>query len=167
MCWKTLLLLNKSHGFAEKAKQKFPKFLEIAKENKQSFAEFDPSKEGHRLDTFYWKHIESVSSVEKVAEVLKIILTLSHGQASVERGFSINKSLLVENLTETSLISQKIVLDHLRSKDVGSENFEVCGKLRKSVRRAGGKYGIFLDNQRTMIRELSFFVFCIFLIYLL
>ena len=40
-------------GFAEQAKHQFPKFLEIAKESKQSFAEFDPSKEGHRLDTFY------------------------------------------------------------------------------------------------------------------
>ena len=56
-------------GFAEQAKQQFPKFLEIAKENKQSFAEFDPSKEGHCLGTFYWKHIEGVSSVEKVAKV--------------------------------------------------------------------------------------------------
>ena len=102
--------------FAGEAKQHFPKFLEIAKENKQSFAEFDLQKEGHHLDTFYWNHIEGVSSVEKVAEVLKMILTLSHGQASVERGFSINKSLLVENLSETSLISQKIVLDHLRFK---------------------------------------------------
>ena len=62
--------------FAEQAKQQSPKFLEIAKENKQSFAEFDPSEEGHRLDTFYWKHIEGVSSVEKVTEVSKIILTL-------------------------------------------------------------------------------------------
>ena len=78
-------------GFAEQAKQQFPKFLEIAKENKQSFAEFDP-----------------VSSVEKVAEFFKIILTLSHGQTSVERGFSINKSLPVENLTEDCFGSLEI-----------------------------------------------------------
>ena len=118
-------------GFAEQAKQQFPKFLEIAKKNKQSFAEFDP-----------------VSSVEKVAEFFKIILTLSHGQTSVERGFSINKSLPVENLTETSLISQRIVLDHLRSKNVSSDYFKVCGKMRKSVRSARGKYHFFLDDQR-------------------
>ena len=66
----------------------------------------------------------------------------------MERGFSINKPLLVENLTETSLISRRIVLNHLRSKNVISENFEVCGKLRKSVRSARDKYQIFLDDQR-------------------
>ena len=82
-------------GFAEQVKQQFPKFLEISKENKQSFAEFDHSKEGHRLDTFYWKHIEGVNSVEKVAEVLKIILTLSHGKASVERAFPLTSYYLL------------------------------------------------------------------------
>ena len=66
----------------------------------------------------------------------------------MERGFSINKLLLAENSTETSLISQRVVLDHLRSKNVSSENFEVCGKLRKSVRSARGKYQFFLDDQR-------------------
>ena len=34
-----------------------------------------------RLDVFYWKHIISIKSVKKLDEVLKIILTLYHGQA--------------------------------------------------------------------------------------
>ena len=74
---------------------------------------------------------------------MKIILTLSRGQASVEKGFSINKSILVENLTETSLISQRIVLDQWRSK-----HFEVGKNLRKSVTSARGNYQIVLDDQR-------------------
>ena len=79
---------------------------------------------------------------------MKIILTLSHGQASVERGFSINKSLLVHNLTETSLISERIVLDHLRSKNVSSEIFEVCEKIRKTVRSVRGKYYFFGRSEK-------------------
>lgn len=75
----------------------------------------------------------------KSAKVLKIILTLSHGQASVERGYSISKSLLIEKLTELSHISQRIVLDHLKSKNVSSENFEVCVKLHKSLTSTQGK----------------------------
>ena len=74
---------------------------------------------------------------------MKIILTLSHGQASVEQGFSINKSLLVENLSETSLISQRIVLGQLRSK-----HFKVGKILRKSLTSARGNYQIVLDDQR-------------------
>ena len=33
-------------------------------------------------------------------KVLKIVLTLSHGQAEVERGFSLNKEVIVENLLD-------------------------------------------------------------------
>lgn len=40
---------------------------------------------------------------------LKKVLTFSHGNASVERGFSVNKECLVENLNETSLIGQRHV----------------------------------------------------------
>ena len=68
---------------------------------------------------------------------------MSRGQASVEKGFSINKSILVENLTETSLISQRIVLDQWRSK-----HFEVGKNLHKSVTSARGNYQIILDDQR-------------------
>ena len=61
----------------------------------------------------------------------------------MEQGFSINKSLLVENLSETSLISQRIVLGQLRSK-----HFKVGKNLRKSLTSARGNYQIVLDDQR-------------------
>ena len=37
---------------------------------------------------------------------------LSHSQAYVERGFDINGALLVENMKELPLISQRIMCDH-------------------------------------------------------
>ena len=53
------------------------------KERREDFMEFDVTAEYHRLDTFYWKLLEGTSSFKRLAEVLKIILTLSHGQVSV------------------------------------------------------------------------------------
>ena len=47
--------------------------------------------------------------------VFKLLLCLSHGQASVERGFSVHSDLLVENMHEDSLIAQRIVQDHVKS----------------------------------------------------
>ena len=44
---------------------------------------------------------------------MKVILNPSHGQASVERGFSINKSVLNVNITEESIVSKKLVRDHM------------------------------------------------------
>lgn len=135
-----------SGKFADEAKNQFPKLLEIAKEHGEEFLAFDSAND--RLDSFYWRYITGMKSVDKLAEVLKMILTLSHGQAAVERGFSVNKSLLVENLSTLSLISQRIVHDHLASNNLSSENFEICGKLRKSVRSARSKYEQYLADQR-------------------
>ena len=43
-------------------------------------------------------------------DIVKVLLVLSHGQASVEWGFS-----EVENLYEHSLVAQRIICDHLRA----------------------------------------------------
>ena len=43
-------------------------------------------------------------------------MVLSHGQSAVECGFSTNNSLLIENISEKSLISQHIV-DYMKSND--------------------------------------------------
>ena len=40
---------------------------------------------------------------------MQLILTLSHGQATVERGFSMNKKVLAPNLQETSLVAMRLV----------------------------------------------------------
>ena len=41
--------------------------------------------------------------------ILKTILTLSHGNASVEHGFSINKNLVDVNLSQKSIIALCLV----------------------------------------------------------
>ena len=40
-----------------------------------------------------------------------MIMVLSHGQATVERGFSINKEVEVENLKQENIVAQRIVCD--------------------------------------------------------
>ena len=62
-----------------------------------------------RVDTFLWKYLVSKpSSFGSLTKIVKTLI-LSHGQAQVERGFSINNELLVENLNNESLNAQQIV----------------------------------------------------------
>ena len=49
-----------------------------------------------RLEKFYFEEI-SIQKYEVIAEVLKIILTLSHDQAFVECGFSHNSTVVQTN----------------------------------------------------------------------
>ena len=46
----------------------------------------------------------------KLADIVKFVLILSHGQSSMERGITINKNLLVKKLQESSFIAQRLVL---------------------------------------------------------
>ena len=55
-----------------------------------------------RLDVFYMSRLYPAMS-----------MTLSHGNARVESGFSANKEMLVENMSEGSLVARRMVLEML------------------------------------------------------
>ena len=74
-------------------------------------------------------------------------MILSHGQASVERGFSINKEMMVENLKEHSLIAQQIIHDHVRFIG-GLENVGYTKELLLPASAARQKYHMYLDDER-------------------
>ena len=96
-----LLKLNiLSTNDSDKALEQFCSFLEqVKKMHLDELKLFDPSKK--KLDFFYFHELGSETKKHaKFAFVLKIILTLSHGQAAVERGFSLGKSSLQINITE-------------------------------------------------------------------
>lgn len=72
-------------------------------------------------------------------DIVKVLLVLSHGQASVERGFSVNKEIEVENLHEHSLVAQRIICDHLRAVG-GVLNVPVTKKLLPAAASSRQKY---------------------------
>ena len=54
---------------------------------------------------------------EQLWEVFKLLLTLSHGQAAVERGFSTNKLSMKANMNQESLIALRRVHDGMKHMD--------------------------------------------------
>ena len=85
----------------------------------------------HRLDAFYdafFKHKPEFSNLWKVA---KIILALSHGQAQVERGFSINKDISTTNMRLQTLVAKRRVDDHLNHCG-GIDGLVITSTLRTS-----------------------------------
>ncbi|GBN14812.1 hypothetical protein AVEN_115745-1 [Araneus ventricosus] len=83
----------------------------------------------------------------KLWSVFKIIFILSHGEASVERGFSINKNIEVENLNRGSYGSQRIVYDHVKQSG-GIHLINITKELRISATSAHSKYRLFFEEQR-------------------
>lgn len=76
-----------------------------------------PTGPHSRLDTFFHAQLAKEQQFRDLWDVVRKVLMLSHGQVPVERGFSINKNIIVENMKERTLIAQRIIVDHLH--DVG------------------------------------------------
>ena len=50
----------------------------------------------------------------ELKSILTLVLVISHGQAFVERGFSTNKSISKDNLSEKLMVPRKMIIDHLQ-----------------------------------------------------
>ena len=62
------------------------------------------------------------------------------GLATVKRGFSENKMLLVENLGMESLIAQRLICNYMKRKNVEPHNFVISKNLISFVKSARQKY---------------------------
>ena len=97
---------------AEKIKEQLSQLCSRTSEEwLQIFTSFDWNKE--HLDDFYHKAIGSKEELKEIWSVFQIVFILSHGNARVESGFSVNADMLVENLKEESLIAQPRVYDSI------------------------------------------------------
>lgn len=90
-----------------------------------------------RLDHFWVDLITSCGKkdYENLWSFMKNVMILSHGNATVERGFSINKECLVDNQKEKSLIAQRIIYDTVNAKG-GLQNFIVTKDLIHAAHNA-------------------------------
>ena len=76
-----------------------------------SFCNFNPVCT--RVDSIYSKQLKSFL---KLSSLIKMLLVLYHGQASVERGFSVNKEVEVENLMKQSVVAQWVICEAVKSR---------------------------------------------------
>ena len=90
---------------AEVVKEEYLKFFDIVDQNLQWFSSFNPLHD--KVDTPFSTTVGSSKLCTNLWDFVKMFLVLYHGQSAVERGFSINKQLLVENLELKSLVACK------------------------------------------------------------
>ena len=106
---------------ADDAKQQFDEFVDTEyPKHREKFASFD--KLSDAVNVFLSNFVHKIPKYKVFWNVCCSIFVLSNGQSAVERGFSINKELLVQNLQEKSLVSQRMVYDHINSKKITSMN---------------------------------------------
>ena len=105
------------------------------------------SRSNDRLDDFYFKKMK-VSKFNELAFVCKVVFTLSHGQSSIERGFSLNKSVLADNISNKSIVSRRSIKDHMLSNYLKPHTIIITNKLLLDMKSSRMKYQAELDLEK-------------------
>lgn len=90
-----------------------------------------------RLDHF-WRDILGVTSSD-LLDIIKMVCCLSHGNANVERGFSVNAGCLFENMQEESVVARRQVYDAVTQMG-GLDKFDITKTLLLRARNAHSLY---------------------------
>ena len=105
------------------------------------------------LDEFYFNDID-LQSFKELSFLMKMILILSRGQASVKRSFSVTNTVVNVNISEDSIVAKNIIKDHMISNKLTPESVEITYKLLCSVSTAQQKNGDQLaENKKTKNQE--------------
>ena len=78
-----------------------------------------------RLDDFFGHYLHQNKKYAALWKVVNFVFTLSRGQSQIERGFSINNELLVENMKSQFLISQRLVCDYFQAANFSPHNMDI------------------------------------------
>lgn len=132
--------------------QALDEFKTFLKQCDSSFAEFNILTE--RLDDFLVEKMSKSILYRNLWPVVRKLLLLSHGQASVERGFSINKNAVADNQTEQSLIARRVVKDFIQSAG-GLKQVCINNEMRAAAKSSRLKYEMYLEEQKKLQSELE------------
>ena len=133
-----------SDAACDKAYEEYSLFLDSTAVERASEM-FNPATQ--RVDAWFHDAIADKEEFMTLWSVIKQLLLLSHGQATVERGFSCNKEVVADNLSQVALKARRVVLDHIHSVG-GVGKVEIDKKLLMSASSAWGRYDRYLSDQR-------------------
>ena len=118
---------------------------EVKKFHKEKFAEFKFEKD--RLDIFFYEVLNQQKPYEDLWSVVQLLLTLSHGQGAVERGFSVNKDVLAPNLKATSLTALRLIHDSITEGEIQIASYAITDELLTSCSHANSRYKMYLMDK--------------------
>ena len=135
----------------DKALAEYSKFL--MNEVIQSREKFIDFKREERLDDFFFPSLVIEDSYPPLAVILKIIFCMSHGQASVERGFNDHNIVLKDNMGDSTIIARRFIKNYLRVNKIEPYTVKIRNELLKSVKFARQRYDDHLEEQRKLAKE--------------
>ena len=106
-----------------------------------------------RLDTFFFEELNQQKIYESLWCTIQLLLTLSHGQAAVERGFSVNKEVLAPNLKAVSLTALHLIHDTISEGQIEIGDYIITDELLTSCSHASNRYRTYLMERQKEDQE--------------
>ena len=128
--------------------QQYTQFIDnIAVFGTERFSKFNKNQDS--IDELYYECMcgGGGEPYTELFEIVKIVLVLSHGQAAVECGFSVNKEVKVENMKQQTLVAHRVICDHVTNVE-GILNVDLNKDLLLSARMSRQRYDAFLEQER-------------------
>ena len=95
---------------------------------------------------------EAMAGKVKLWNVVRMLLVLSHGQAAVERGFSINKQAEEVHLQAETFVAKRIICDHVGYVD-GIDQADVACRELLQAGSSDRNTTCTLKNQRKKLKQ--------------
>ena len=100
------------------------------------------------MDSFLSEILHMQVEYQDLWLTMQLLLTLSHGQATVERGFSVNKEVLTPNLQEVSLQAIRLVHSSVLTQNIKVADFVITEELLSSCSHASNRYNMYLMEKK-------------------
>ena len=83
--------------------------------------------------------------------MVKILLTLSHGQAAVERGFSVKNNITQTNMYTKTIISKRLIKDYMLANGLQPHTIKVTKPLVKACKITYSAYKAHLEEEKKKV----------------
>ena len=98
------------------------------------------------MDTFYARILDSSHTFD-FESIVRLVLILSHGNARVESGFSINDDILLLNMLAETIVIQRIVHDAVQ-KAGGPTKVAITSGFMKIIKNSHRTYTAAKDEKK-------------------
>ena len=148
---KLMNLKQKSADDCDAIIRQYKTFIsEVDRHLKEKFSAFKHTED--ELDTFLFTYLGKKQRYEELLAVVMLLLTLSHGQAQVEGGFSTNKDVVSTNLAAETLIAFCRVYDDIQDLGLPMEQC-VTSEMLKECKFAHSRYQIHMEEKKETVES--------------
>ena len=128
----------------DSSKQQYERFLKEANEKLGLYMITQP------VDKVFFKLLNEKEEYKDLWNVFRMMLVISHGQADIERGFSVNKDIANDNMNEKSFVAHRRVYHGVTSSGYELHEIPVTKEMLTLCKQSRQKYHEYREHQKKL-----------------